>query len=173
MLLALTEFFLIVLFVLSIFNQFSFRFLSRLALYDKFLLLPKWTFFAPNPGCEDYRLLYRDFDATEQPSTWQEVCTVRKRTWSDAFWNPNKRLSKALFDLTQSLSIIRKSCDKPAILMTSIPYVALVHYINCLPRGQSVKYRQFMVVQSHGIFADSPPEMLIQSEIHSVAHSDR
>jgi len=162
---------LVVWLLLSILNQFSFPFFKNaVAQYDRWLLLPKWTFFAPNPGCTDYRLLYRDFNDREQPSQWREVPMVRKRAWADAIWNPDKRLSKGLFDLAQSLMIIRQDYDNPAVLMTSIPYVALAHYVEWLPRDQPVKSRQFMIVQTHGIFASSGPDVLMHSGVHDVCH---
>jgi len=158
-------------FLLSILNQFSFAFMAKFAAgYDRWLLLPRWTFFAPNPGCTDYRLLYRDFDDREQASEWSEVPLVRRRGHWDAIWNPDKRRSKGLFDLAQSLLILRHEHDNPAVAMTSIPYVALAHYVDCLPRGPGVKYRQFIIVQTHGIFADAGPELLMHSGVHRVCN---
>jgi len=162
---------LVVWLVLSILNQFSFSFFRRaIAQHDKCLLLPKWTFFAPKPGCTDLRLLYRDFDEREQPSVWMEVRTVRRRALSDAIWHPDKRLSKGLFDLGQSLMLIREEYDNPTVLMTSVPYVALARYVECLPRDASVKYRQFMLAETHGIFVSAGPNLLMRSGIHNVCH---
>jgi len=156
-------------FLFSILNQFSFPFFRRaIAQHDRFMLLPKWTFFAPNPGCTDYRLLYRDYDEDEQPSKWEEVMSVRRRSWSDAIWNPDKRSSKGLFDLGQALLIISQEINDPRVLMTTVPYIALAHYIDSLPHQSSVKYRQFVIVQTHGIFTESAPDVLISSGMHRV-----
>jgi len=160
---------LLILFVLSILNQFSFPFFrSFIARYDHFMVLPKWTFFAPHPGCTDYRLLYRDYDDQEQPSEWREIPLVRKRAWLDALWNPDKRLSKGIFDLAQSLILIRQTHESLAVTMTSTPYVALAHYVNSLPYAKSTHYRQFMIAQSHGMFPKTAPEILMCSGVHCV-----
>lgn len=155
----------------SFLNQFDFAFFKKsIAAHDRCFLLPRYTFFAPNPGCTDYRLLYRDFASDDQPSGWKEILIVRKRSWVDAVWNPEKRLSKGLFDLSQALLMVRREFEDPAVLMTSVPYVALAHYVDCLPREQSVKYRQFMVAQSHGYFAETAPETLVISGVHNVCY---
>ncbi|MGE5322718.1 MAG: hypothetical protein ACM3SW_07645 [Actinomycetota bacterium] len=162
---------LLIWFVLSVLNQFDLTFFKNsVAAYDRFLLLPRYTFFAPNPGCTDYRLLYRDFGYDNQPSPWQEVLIVRKRSWLDAVWNPEKRLSKGLFDLTQAMLIIRREYKDPAVLMTSVPYIALAHYVECLPHKTPVKYRQFMIAQSHGYLTETAPETLATSGVHSVCY---
>jgi len=161
-------FFLIVWLFLSVLNQFSFPFMNAVTQYDRWALLPRWTFFAPNPGCTDFRLVYRTFDAQDQPSPWREVSMVRERALLDAIWNPDKRRSKALVDLTQALLLARRKCDEPAVLMTSFSYVAIAHYIDRLPRLQeSAQSWQFLVLQTHGIFAESTPDILIRSGVHN------
>lgn len=112
--------------VLSAINQFSFAFFNKLvARYDHVMLMPRYTFFAPNPGSTDYRFLVRDYHGEDKPCPWQEIPIVRKRSLRDAFWNPDKRRSKGLFDLVQSLIMIHREYEDPAVLMTSIPYIAL------------------------------------------------
>ena len=142
--------------------------MKKVAEYDRWLLLPQWTFFAPNPGCTDYRLLYRDLDEQKQPFEWREIPLVRRRSYWDGVWNPDKRRSKCLFDLTQTVVIIRQEYDNPAATMISIPYLALAHYVDREPAHPGAKFRQFMVVQTHGIFTETGPEPLLRSEIHSV-----
>lgn len=159
---------LLTLLLLSALNQFSFSFMKKVAEYDRWLLLPQWTFFAPNPGCTDYRLLYRDLDEQKQPFEWREIPLVRRRSYWDGVWNPDKRRSKCLFDLTQTVVIIRQEYDNPAVTMTSIPYLALAHYVDREPLQPGAKFRQFIVVQTHGIFTEAGPEPLLRSEVHSV-----
>jgi hypothetical protein len=169
MLAELIGLFLTVWLLLSILNQFSFSFIKKITQHDKCALLPRWTFFAPNPGCTDFRLVYRTFDEQELPSAWKEVCMVRERAWSDAIWNPDKRLLKAVVDLAQALLAIRRTYDDPTVLITSFPYVVLAHYLDCQPRlDPSAKSWQFMVIQTHGVFTESSPDLLIRSKVHNV-----
>jgi hypothetical protein len=157
--------------ILSAIHQFSFDCINKLVgRYDRFMLMPRYTFFAPNPGSTDYRLLIRDFRSENEPSAWQEIPLVRKRSLLDAFWNPDKRRSKGLFDLAQSLMQVRRESENPSVLMTSVPYIALLHFIDRLPREGTVRQRQFMVVQTYGIYPQSGPEVLITSGVHNVSH---
>jgi hypothetical protein len=164
--------FLIVWLLLSVLNQFSFSFFETVAQHDKWALLPRWTFFAPNPGCTDFRVVYRTFDELDQPSAWREVPMVRKRVWSDAIWCPDKRAAKALIDLTMAFRFVRRKFDDPTMLITTIPYIALVHYLDRLLHfDQSAKSWQFMIIQTHGIITESGPDIpdiLVRSQVHHV-----
>jgi len=154
--------------LLSILNQCSLSFMKAIGRYDRCFLLPVWTFFAPNPGSTDYRLVYRDFDRHEVPSPWSEVPLVRRRRGLDALWHPDKRRSKGVFDLGAHLLQLRHKHGGSAATMATFPYVALLHYVDGLPRNGEVRYRQFMIVQTHGQFSDADPDVLVCSEVHSV-----
>jgi hypothetical protein len=154
--------------LLSILNQFPLPFMRAIATYDRWFLLPVWTFFAPNPGSTDYRLVYRDFDRDETPSPWIEIPLVRRRAPLDAVWHPDKRRSKGIFDLGQHLLVLRHTYGDSAAIAATFPYVALLHYVDRLPRDGDVRYRQFMLVQTHGQYAGADPDILLRSEIHSV-----
>lgn len=139
-------------------------FLRRL---DYFSLLPRWSFFAPNPGVTDYHLLYRDKDPRNECGRWNELPIASKRTLLGALWNPKKRSKKALSDAVQT--IVRSSNKlKDSEFKTSICYIALVNFIASLPRNTAGSATQFMIMESFGHYTEKEPKMLFRSEFHKI-----
>ena len=134
---------------------------------DYFSLLPRWSFFAPNPGVTDYHLLYRDKCEKNECGRWREYAIASKRTLLGALWNPKKRTKKALADAVQTL--IRSSKElTPAQYKTSVCYIALVNFIASLPRNTEGKATQFMIMESYGHYTEKDPRMLFRSEFHKI-----
>ncbi len=134
---------------------------------DYFSLLPRWSFFAPNPGVTDYHLLYRDKDQEDECGRWTEYAIASKRTLIGAVWNPKKRAKKALSDTVQTM--IRSSNKlEPSQYKTSICYIALVNFIASLPRQSESKSTQFMIMESYGHYPTKGPKMLFRSEFHKL-----
>ncbi len=134
---------------------------------DYFSLLPRWSFFAPNPGVTDYHLLYRDKDQENECGHWKEYAIASKRTVLGALWNPKKRTKKVLSDAVQTL--IRSSKDlKTSQFKTSMCYIALINFIASLPRKTEGRATQFMIMQSYGHFTEKKPKMLFRSEFHKI-----
>ncbi|MEP0262705.1 hypothetical protein [Dokdonia sp.] len=134
---------------------------------DYFSLLPRWSFFAPNPGVTDYHLLYRDKDKENECGRWKELPIASKRTLLGAIWNPKKRSKKALSDAVQT--IVRSSDKlKASEFKTSICYIALVNFISSFPRKEDGNTTQFMIMESYGHFPDKGPKMLFRSEFHKI-----
>ncbi len=80
---------------------------KRLALLvkslDLFSLIPTWNFFAPNPGTNDYHLLYRERLDAGGYGVWREVPFPKQSGLLKAVWNPRKRRAKVLSDVVISL----------------------------------------------------------------------
>ena len=122
------------------------------ARFDIFRLLPRWTFFAPNPGVADYHLIVRDRDSAEKPGKWRAVEFAKDRHYSNILWNPQKRPKKILSDAVQLLKAIsRSSAAGVASDSLSIPYLLLLKYsLEVLPLGEDMGARQFGIVESTG-----------------------
>lgn len=134
---------------------------------DYFSLLPRWSFFAPNPGVTDYHLLYRDKNQEDECGRWYEYKISSRRTLLGAVWNPKKRTKKALSDTVQTL--VRSSSQmRPGEYKTSLCYIALVNFIASLPRNTDSKATQFMIMQSYGHYTEQDPKMLFRSEFHKI-----
>ena len=120
--------------------------------HDPFGLIPRWTFFAPNPGVHDYHLVVRDQDRDGVESAWKAVTIGQDRNIWSTFWNPGKRAKKIVNDAFQAIKVLRA---RPEVgsqgLPLSLPYLLLLHYsIQKEPPSSSAVRRQFAVVASSG-----------------------
>lgn len=135
------------------------------ALRDPLGLVPRWTFFAPNPGEFDYHLLFRDFDDAELPVTpWREIRAPARRSLLSALWNPEKRYRKGVIDCCQSCVPSR---GRNGTVRTSVPYLALLNVVMAEPRVHGAHARAFVVVATKS-FAASPADVLIRSDVHAL-----
>ena len=154
--------------ILSILAQFSqHKWVRWFKYYDIFALIPVWTFFAPNPGVTDFRLLYRDKLFDGQYTPWKEVeysdsslfCTI---------WNPDKRRQKAIVDnCIFLLQDIGRNIKNKSILV-STPYLVILTYVMAMPRSSLSEYRQFLIGRTFGYHTSKEPEILFISHPHKI-----
>jgi hypothetical protein len=90
-------------FVLSVANQFNNPIWSRIGRWDRFALLPRWTFFAPKPGTKDTRIVFRDIAENGALGGWRELDLYQDPGHLSWIWNPNKFAVKSLSDVCQTL----------------------------------------------------------------------
>src|SRR4051812_27831403 len=86
------------------------RFGRWLKARDAFALIPAWTFFAPNPGTSDTRLLWRQQYGGGATSPWHEAFPPRS-SLVRGLWNPEKRIRKAITDVGPMVA--RRAFDAP------------------------------------------------------------
>ncbi len=145
------------------------RILNRLHdLYFISPFIPRWTFFAPNPGVHDFYLLYRDVADEEHPGPWQHL-THLNTSWnfSRILWNSTKRECKALADVTVSLACMWSEDDKTNdTIKLSIPYIIILNYISNMPRSNSNVCTQFLLMQMSAL--DNLPEVVFVSGLHKI-----
>lgn len=157
-----------------------------LAKWEVSHLIPQWNFFAPNPGTEDYYILYRDKGVGGGVGAWQEVSdTGVDRNWTDAIWNPKGMEGKTRFDLVHGLvemytinleSGVDGSPSGDGIgdlepvdselIKLSMPYIALLNYVAEQPRSGLSEATQFLIMRKSG--ADGQIEPVFLSEFHDV-----
>jgi hypothetical protein len=140
--------------------------------HDPFALVPMWTFFAPNPGTRDLRLLWRDrlVDGTLAP--WHELLPP-DTGFRRALWNPWKRQRKAVFDAGQLVAqIAAQSGDDPLVLVT-FPFVMLLAAVSAMPASALSLARQFVIVDTAGS-DDGPqePRLILASHWHELTSSE-
>jgi len=156
-------------FVLSVLNQFTNIELWPVRRWDYFSLLPKWTFFAPNPGTNDYDVLYRDGYADGTVSEWTEARLSRAKNFITPFWHPDKRLRKVVTDTMRSVGRIpRDGRNRRNRLCLSVPYLSILHFVSHLPASPVAVRRQFIVMQTSGYFPPRPPKVILRSEFHKL-----
>ena len=144
---------------------YQFRPCSKiLGRYDSLRLLPRWTFFAPNPATRDGHIIVRDKTAEGEIGEWRTLNLTAARSVFDSVWNPPKRVRKILSDASQSLKRIMHA-EKSAI-QTSLPYLLILAC--CLTRQESpsdVVARQFALIETSG-WIDRPIWIIFTSEFH-------
>ena len=129
--------------------------------------VPQWNFFAPSPGVHDFHLLYRDKFSNGAVGVWQEVPPfTAHRHWMSAIWNPEKRIKKALYDLTLTIALSKPVAQVDAAwIKLSVPYLLLANYVSSLDRPFSVSATQFLLMQSS---PGDAPAVLFVSDLHSL-----
>jgi hypothetical protein len=124
---------------------------DRIARYDFFRLLPRWTFFAPHPAMRDCHLLVRNRLGDGTITRWQPVSIARSRCTIDSVWHPAKRARKIISDAHQSLRTLSRSPNYERSIRFSLPYILVLQY--CASKhphpGDSADF-QFAIVETSG-----------------------
>ena len=139
----------------------------RVARYDALHLLPRYSFFAPNPGRHDTHVVFRERrDGHDGP--WQQLqpgYVDRRWRW---LWNPNRFQRKAVSDLANAvLEIAGRHPGDPRVVLLSSSYVSLLTWVMAQPGDSPVAtHRQFALVGTHGFDGDRQLEIRFVSEAH-------
>jgi hypothetical protein len=138
--------------LLSLLNQFA-RFQPFLNRLDPVGLLPHWSFFAPNPGISDHRVLVRKKDADGKIGSWSEHCIHEPRLASHLLWNPNKLRQKCVSDCVRALlgEVSKSNEDTSDLIQLSWPYIKLAQLAFQSHSLETDELRQFSIVASEGI----------------------
>ncbi|MBB3222288.1 hypothetical protein [Pseudoduganella umbonata] len=134
-----------------------------LARLEALALVPKWKFFAPNPGTFNLYLLYRDRCADGSLTPWLILHAMdHDRDWYTFIWNPDRRLRKALHDLITSLPYPLNETD-PQLFKLTTAYLLIISHLAALPRIADSRETQFLVMKK---YLDEPCQVLFCSELH-------
>ncbi len=130
--------------------------------------VPRWNFFAPRPGTQDFRLVHREVVTNNCTGPWHELPLPPRGPW-EWIWNPNKRLRKCIIDITISLVgemihyITRKESH---LIKISIPYLLVLRYVVSLPRSPFADGIQFAIIRNSR--SDETPVLVFLSGVHSL-----
>ena len=130
------------------------KWLKSLKYRDVAAVIPAWTFFAPNPGKNDTRLLWRELRCDGSISVWHEVVPPSGGLLR-AVWNPGKREAKAISDAGPMVLRMLTQNPKNQLTLVSLPYLVLLNRISSAPRTPLSVARQFLVLQTTGVDAAS------------------
>jgi hypothetical protein len=125
------------------------RWASRLKARDACAYIPAWTFFAPNPGVTDARVVWREQLVGGSLSPWHEIVPPHGGPWR-AFWNPTKRARKAVADCAPMVVRLASQNKNSALPMLSLPYLMIVQHIAGQPDSPLTVARQFAIVRTQG-----------------------
>lgn len=152
---------------------------SRLGRYDPFGLLPKWTFFAPNPGTNDHHVIFRECRASDdlsEPVAWQqhsELISQWKELEIAAFdcpniplvWHPSRRVSKVLSDLVNSLILARRLHEDFSKFMELwVEYLMITNLVD--EHARPGTQFQWALVRSHGFGDRGEVRIVLLSRFH-------
>jgi len=153
---------------LSVLNQLSFGWAKRLTPPDALRVIPRWTFFAPRPGTSDYHLLFRQLSLDGKLSEFREL-PIRSRSRWAFILNPDKRVKKAVVDLTMMLRGLLASSEWNATnISMSFPYLVLLNFVSGMRYDESTAAVQFCVFATSGHRDVAAPRLLLSSEFHRV-----
>jgi hypothetical protein len=134
---------------------------------DGIHLIPRWTFFAPNPGIRDHHLVLRERLADGQLGAWRSVPVYPPRPPLAWLWHPRKRASKVLSDAIQALGFLMRHGLEPDAVSCTLPYLVLVRYAAAvLPRTPGAMQFQIAIIDTAG-HADRRLECSFLSPFHS------
>ena len=157
--------------LLTLAFQLNLPWVRRLKLKDTFHLLPKWTFFAPQPRIHDFNFLYRDVRRDGSVGEWIDATVTKGGAATKWLWNPRKRLSKALGDGLRRERALRGEARlllrgiRPEMTVT---YRRLHHFFWRQPRATESSARQFIVTKTVGYLDLSiEPKTVFLSEFRS------
>ena len=144
--------------------------LSRLTIrFDRFTLIPKWSFFTPDPGASNYHFIYRSRDDETIVSPWLEL-NLSPRGALFPLWNPRKRYREGMIELFQllALSNINNSAER---LQFTAPYIILLNAARKRLGGSlsAQSFYQFAVVETRGPSGASAPRVRFYSLTHPVS----
>jgi hypothetical protein len=115
---------------------------------DPCYYIPTWTFFAPNPGVTDVRLLWREQLVDGVVGPWHEVDRPRQGILR-GLWNPTKRARKVLHDCRRRLQAARDR-DEDELFMLSVSYLLILQHVVSLPVSPLSASRQFVLLETQG-----------------------
>lgn len=156
--------------VASILNQLSF-FKDLLLKFNLLHFLPTWTYFAPKPINNDYRLLYR-LKTQKGITNWREFEAFKEKKISAFFFNPRKRFQKIVITiysrlLAETKLINHKSTLHVSDLVNCLPYkIALSIVTKNVIATEAVEAIQFMIISKNWLAQESKIDVKFVSQLH-------
>jgi hypothetical protein len=164
--------------LLSIANQLDGPIRRALAGLNALHLLPRYTFFAPDPIDVDYHLVFRDLAADGSPTAWQEcfLGPERRHGLVEVFWDPSHRAHTTLNQVVVAITLLGSSVARASdlgvrVVAVSFPYTFLLHAAMRSPASEQSMRRQFMIVETVGTRPNRRMRLGILSEKHRIARS--
>lgn len=162
-------------FAASVIHQSPPRWWMRWKRFDRFRLVPRWTFFAPRPGRHDQHLVYRDI-VDGVAGDWVEIQSCEFRPGRRWLFNPTRFRQKALFDLVNRLRAARNEFRRYGLdarsMQLSAGYMALLAWVAAQPAPMRPCHRQFAIATTAGHGARRTLQLFYVSEAHPLEAAD-
>jgi hypothetical protein len=137
------------LFVTAALQPRRFRWAEWLKAHDACAYIPTWTFFAPNPGVHDTRVLWREQLPGGAVGPWHEMDPPRAGLLR-AVWNPGKRARKGVSDCASIVVRAIGRDESSPLPMIGLPYLMIVQHMEGLAGSPLGHARQFSVIDTQG-----------------------
>lgn len=115
--------------------------------FDKLHVLPNYSFFAPKPLSNDFRLVYKVVGTTDVE--WREVEMYKHFSMVRCFWNPFKYYNKGFIDTSNFLMAEFRAIEHKVFIKISENYINILQVIS-ENLGESNTIR-FAIVTSTGM----------------------
>lgn len=157
--------------ILTVAVQFNASFTAIFTWLDRLGLLPRWTFFAPNPAHTDLRVLVR-FGNSSGITSWYELWLSSRIDENGillrGFFNPYRRIEKLLSDFRNELM---EPEITPTQIRMSSEYIALLTMSETIARNQCVETVQFMLAETNYTLPNQFRVVII-SDMHRIPATD-
>jgi hypothetical protein len=138
------------------------RITSSVFRFDVTGLVPNCRFFAPKPVSLDVTIHIRQGNSSGDFSAWRPVLEARKEWWCFV-WNPEHRLKKALFDLTEMLQL---HGDNTETRHLTFPYLALLNLTLNHASARNGFSRVQFIISGYAGYEDSVHNIIFLSNLH-------
>ncbi|QSB25415.1 hypothetical protein [Flavobacterium sp. CLA17] len=118
--------------------------------YDKFNLLPNYSFFAPKPYANDFRLVYKLNEGSD--SNWEELDMYKEFGLKRILWNPFKYYNKGMIDICQYLIQEQHVLKDKDLLKSSAHHMNIILSIYRFLKDRNIEAEavKFAIVTSEG-----------------------
>lgn len=138
--------------------------------FDRFGLLPNYSFFAPAPLMIDFRIVYK-MESSGVDRQWREVQIYENIGLVKMLWNPFKYYNKGAIDLcmglTQEFANLRS--EDRAFIQISSYYLWIMRIIQTQPEfiNFNPQQFQFFVLASRQLGGERKSTLVFESYIHN------
>lgn len=118
--------------------------------FDKLQLLPNYSFFAPKPYANDFRLVYK---LNEDLNTnWEELDMYKEFTFKRIIWNPFKYYNKGMIDICQYLIQEQNVINDKEVLKSSVNHINIILSIYRFLKDNNINVEsvKFAIITSEG-----------------------
>ncbi|MEO7212101.1 hypothetical protein [Mucilaginibacter sp.] len=135
--------------IASVFFQVK-RLQRRLSRFDKLGILPNYSFFAPKPLMNDFRVVYKTIAETD--GEWTEIPMYKPFRFMRLCWNPFKYYNKGMIDTCNFLVSEFNALENKKFIQVSAHYLNILITISaCLNKGSGDPQKiRFAIISSEG-----------------------
>jgi hypothetical protein len=122
----------------------------RLSRFDKLGILPNYSFFAPKPLMNDFRVVYKTIAETD--GEWTEIPMYKPFRFMRLCWNPFKYYNKGMIDTCNFLVSEFNALENKNFIQVSAHYLNILITISaCLKKVSDEPQKiRFAIVCSEG-----------------------